>query len=481
MMSDNQQTNHKTLPKWPIYLTVTLYLLACIFSTGFYHWDEHFQILEFLSYINGHTTKELLPWEFTHQMRSWVQPFFYSLIQKPLLLLGLQDPFIQVFHFRLVTALMSLMAFKLSYPWLTERYSFREKKVYLFLVCFLWFLPMLNTRHSSEAFAGSLFMMALALFFQNRKPLWIIACGFIFTISIYARFQMGIAVLFFITWIALYGQHKIRNLLSLFVGFLLAFALCTFIDSHFYGELVLTPWNYFNENILLDKASRFGKSPWFDYLKHVATRSFLPFGLAIIFATVLFWRRNLKHPITWATLSFILVHQLVSHKELRFLFPLIFFLPFFLTEAYRVNQDKVEKYFRYIKPLLYINAVLMVFYTLKPMHPSYDLFKHIYRHFPQATELYYYGGLNPYRLAELPTHFFKRDNLQVSEFSNANQKSSKNYLAFGSHGRDYEVISNTSGCKLKHSNYPLFLFNIDKARAYIIKHKAWTLFQCNSL
>jgi phosphatidylinositol glycan class B len=45
-----------------------LHLLAAIFSVGFYHTDEHFQILEFLNYKLGRSTGAELAVEFGQRM-----------------------------------------------------------------------------------------------------------------------------------------------------------------------------------------------------------------------------------------------------------------------------------------------------------------------------------------------------------------------------------------------------------------------------
>jgi hypothetical protein len=42
----------------------SIYFLSSIYSLGYYHGDEHFQIIEFMSYKLGLIPKESLPWEF---------------------------------------------------------------------------------------------------------------------------------------------------------------------------------------------------------------------------------------------------------------------------------------------------------------------------------------------------------------------------------------------------------------------------------
>ena len=83
-------------------------LVTAWFSVLFYFPDEHYQVLEFMSYRLGITPASGLPWEFSARIRPWFQPLLYFLIAKPLLLLGVRDMFTIVFVLRLATGLFSL-------------------------------------------------------------------------------------------------------------------------------------------------------------------------------------------------------------------------------------------------------------------------------------------------------------------------------------------------------------------------------------
>lgn len=461
---------------WPVYVTPLLYVLAAIYSTGFYHWDEHFQILEFLSYFKGNVSGELLPWEFSHQMRSWVQPLFYYLLQWPLSFLKIENPFYHVLLFKLVTGFLSLIALKSVFDWTKKEFSENDQKVYQYIACFLWFLPMLHTRHSSEAFAGGLFAVATVIFFHQTNRFKIFFSGFLFTVAIYARFQMGVPILSLVLWVLFLGQDKVKRLLLLFLGFVVAFSLCTAIDSLAYGELVFTPWNYFYENIVLDQASRFGRSPWFDYLKQVFNRSFMPIGLMIIISVFYFWRKNLKHPLTWMTLSFVLIHQLVSHKELRFLFPLTFFVPYFLTYCYSNFSQLVANYKKIGHTLVTLNFLLLIVYTVKPLHPSYNLYRYLYQH--EIKSVYFQKAHHPFRLADLPTSYFKRPYLETKSLEETTPPNEQHFV-FNPHGRYLEQYLTNENCTLAYSSYPQFVVKSTTFRPYIKKHKVWTLFTCS--
>jgi phosphatidylinositol glycan class B len=68
---------------WIVYLlSATALLILTYFSVGYYHPDEHFQILEFARWKLDPSRSEPLPWEFYHQMRPAIQPVMVVVIHK---------------------------------------------------------------------------------------------------------------------------------------------------------------------------------------------------------------------------------------------------------------------------------------------------------------------------------------------------------------------------------------------------------------
>jgi phosphatidylinositol glycan class B len=472
----------KDLPLWPIAITITLHLLTPFFSTGFYHFDEHFQILEFLSYFNGELEADLLPWEFSNKMRSWVQPLFYYIIQKPQILLGINNPFIHVLSFRLVTSLLSLFAMWTLWLWQKSEHSTssnsKEKlKTYLYITCLLWFLPFLHARHSSETLSGALFIIGLSLTFLNTdlrpKKLLTFIAGLLFSLSFFTRFQLGIPIFFLVLWLVLIKKEKKGKTTLLLAGLVIGTCLCIAIDSLGYASLTLTPWNYLKQNLLLDKVSNFGKSPWYDYLKHASLRPFLPIGLMIVGSVLTFWRKKPLHILSWITVSFFAIHQLISHKELRFLFPMITLLPIFLTYFYHDYQGFFKKWNKVTKIIIVSNLILLFVYTFKPIHPSYNFYQYLYEYKNGPSLLYISNGMNPFRLADLPTNYFKRKNLAV-----ANTITKSPYWAFVEKAHQLSPYMHNNKCRLHYSTYPLFLIKNEKILPKLKKHKVWALFQC---
>src|SRR5919206_4106439 len=60
--------------KYWLLIGLAFHLVAAYFNAGYYHYDEHFQILEFANYKLGRVPAESLAWEFHEKIRPWFQP-----------------------------------------------------------------------------------------------------------------------------------------------------------------------------------------------------------------------------------------------------------------------------------------------------------------------------------------------------------------------------------------------------------------------
>ena len=91
--------------KW-LFIGLGLHVICALFSTGFFHFDEQWQILEFLGAKLGKTTYDVLPWEYRFKMRSWTQPGIYYLLFKPFIYFGMDNPFTLATIARLFSSLI---------------------------------------------------------------------------------------------------------------------------------------------------------------------------------------------------------------------------------------------------------------------------------------------------------------------------------------------------------------------------------------
>jgi phosphatidylinositol glycan class B len=149
-------------------------IVTAWFSETFYFPDEHYQVLEFMSWKLGTTPASDLPWEFSARIRPWFQPVVYILIARPLMWLGLTDMFAIAFVLRLLTGLFSLTALALFARALLPTIAGEaEKRAFVRYLPLFGFLPYLFVRTSSETFSAAFFALGLALALDLVGPvLW---------------------------------------------------------------------------------------------------------------------------------------------------------------------------------------------------------------------------------------------------------------------------------------------------------------------
>ncbi|MFN0217010.1 MAG: hypothetical protein ACKVT2_22360, partial [Saprospiraceae bacterium] len=135
-----------------------------------------------------------------------------------------------------------------------------------------------------------------------------------------------------------------------------------------YGEWTCAPCNYFSTNILHSEA-KFGTEPWWWYFQGTAVALLPPLSLAFLcFFGLGVWKQP-YHVLSWCLAPFVLVHTAVEHKEMRFLFPMIF--PFlFLTVtgwAYFLEKYGMKKWMpKVFVAFVWINAIILALWVFMP-------------------------------------------------------------------------------------------------------------------
>ena len=107
-----------------IFIISALFHLFCaIFSSGFHHYDEHFQIYEFMNAKLGGTPTEALSWEYRDAIRSWFQPGIYFTISKFFEFFALKIHFGWPLSFGFSLRLFGFFAFWRLIPVIEERFQ----------------------------------------------------------------------------------------------------------------------------------------------------------------------------------------------------------------------------------------------------------------------------------------------------------------------------------------------------------------------
>jgi GPI mannosyltransferase 3 len=309
--------------------SLLIYLVTAYFSEGFHHPDEQFQILEFCNYKLGKSPAKDLPWEFDAKIRPALQPAIAYVLVKAFTFVGITSPFVWALLMRLMTALMLwYITCRFCVLLLPQFSTDLGKKIFILLNLFLWFIPYISVRFSSENYSALAFMSAVFLLMnlsegkQAVNFLRVIFAGLLLGFSFYFRFQIAFAILGLGLWLLFTRKMKFTYWSFMIISGACSITICIFIDYWFYEDFQLTPVNYFVSNIIENKAAQWGTHGWWYYF-------WLFFQLAIpplsIFLLIFFFIGLYKKPtdvFTWCIIPFLIAHFWVGHKEMRFMFPM---------------------------------------------------------------------------------------------------------------------------------------------------------------
>lgn len=322
--------------KLVLFLGFIVQLITAYTALGFFHPDQHFQIIEFSSQQLGLPNATNYIWELNSQIRSTFQVYLFSGYVLFCKAIGITNAFTQLTILRLLFGSLVWLFFnKAAIHFLKKQ---KQNLFYaLLIVNFSWFFPYSRTLFNSEMLGAVLFFMAIYWFnkwykYNNLKLnfLNLAFVGFLFSLSFYARFQMAFGLAGFGLFLLLNKYFK--AIFPIVFGFSVGCLLNTYLDYLFYNKWVCTPWLYYKANIIDGIAKSFGEAG-LDYYLWV----FLVVTTIAPLSLILFWRflRNsisfIKHPLVLPVLFFAIGHSLVGHKEERFMFPIINILPIIIV------------------------------------------------------------------------------------------------------------------------------------------------------
>lgn len=385
-----------------LFLCLAVYIITSINSIGFYHSDEHFQILEFaMSKINPDDNTNLA-WEYNAQIRPTLQPVIALIVIKSLSFIGLESPYFQAFFLRFITA---LLAFFLIKSFAQDKKNFlttKERYVYLLFAFLLWFIPFVSVRFSSESWSGLFFFWALLQYNkQERANSWIV--GALLGVSFLFRFQIAFAIIGLGCWMLIINKERFLFVLKMFFSFCVILLLGIVLDSWFYGNFVFTPWNYFYFNIVKDVASTFGTEPIDYYLSRTLFEPTVLIGLTIALGMFILVLKNRRSVYLWILVPYLFFHSIVPHKEFRFMYPMVYLIVPMLLEAYlilkgriRRQWERIGKVYIYIVGLINILAICVV--MIKPPGAGYVALAHcVYmKYADKDIDVYYNSWANPF-------------------------------------------------------------------------------------
>lgn len=476
--------NHKIYRRWYL-VTVFCVLSSAFFATGYHHPDEYMQVIEFANYKLGGIPRSDMPWEFHEKMRPWLLPsVFYSLSQAGFTL-GFENPFFTMNLFRLMWGLLGLIASVLIGQIIYERATNENSQRWGVGAAFLLFyLPWMYTRGSAESVGGIFLVFSLASVLMFRQPpqnvtrnswLWVLS-GFLIGLAFHARYHIGVMIPVIWVWMLFVEKTSFRCLFSHMSGLLMALALGLGLDWWGYEEFVLTPYNYFYQNIVLNKAAQWGTRPFWFY-PFLIQENIMP--VVTVLLTIFFGISIFRMPtnlIVMISTVFFLVHSLVGHKEMRFLFPIAILAPVFVSIA---RNSKFLSWFwerLNLKIIISLNVIALILASLWPSRAELLLQKKIWQ---QNASTLVYEQRNPYLLGGNPVMWTRPDRIKIlsrAQFESDLPVSPFEYLYTTDQAWNLSPDS-VKNCELKWRLFPSWIgsFNFNQ---WLERTGDWALYKC---
>ncbi len=393
-------------------------LVTALCSQGFYHLDEHFQLLEFAGYKLGLSPASDLPWEFAAEIRNGLQPAIATAVIGTLRALGLTDPFIAATVLRVLSGGLAFVIYRRFARRIGATLGQHTGRTTLLALSLLWFMPFLSVRFSSEnwsslALVGALTLLPLVVTDGERTPREYLVAGFLLGLAIDFRFQAGFAVVGLGAWLLARRRIRTRSLGVMILGGLAALSIGALGDRWLYGHFVFTPWTYFSSNIIEGKAATFGVSPWWYYLPRVTVALIPPISLALLGCFAAGWWRQRDTAIVWLLTAFVAAHALVAHKELRFLFPVV--VPFVALVA--AGWDALKPTGRWpgrmAVSLGVMNTLALCWVATRPAQQFVAGLSAIYHERIAHDGVLYAERESPYHMGALRPNFYEPPSLRV--------------------------------------------------------------------
>jgi phosphatidylinositol glycan class B len=405
-----------------IIAALIVYMVSSVYNTGFYYYDEHYQLVEFAELKAGNNTPLDLAWEYDEKIRSAIQPGIVFVLFSTLRAIHISDPYILMLALRLLTASVAIIIIT-YFARKTEHLVHHEYHTwYKLLTYFLWFLPFINVRFSSESYSGLTFLLGVAFYFSENKHKYLLV-GITFGLSFLFRFQTAIMSLGFLAWLVLIQKTEIKSIIKICQGGFIVLCCGFFIDWWFYNQPVAAFINYYVSNIINDVASDYGTSPWYYYFLESTQKTIIPIGLIIW--TGLFIGFNKNNFINWVIVPFLIIHLLTPHKELRFLFPIVNFIPLAIILSLQqwimpsnLSQKNWVYYLRVTTLLLLIItnllALLLTVFSPADKFGRMNITQSIHCLFKnQKVILWAIDVRNPYKPIAVNQRFYLDDNVEV--------------------------------------------------------------------
>lgn len=437
-------------------------IIVSYFSIGFLHPDEQYYALDFTFYKLGLLQEFTPSWEYQEQIRPWSLPFFFFLISTPLKIFNITNPFIYSEYIRIVSSAISMSIYYFSLKWIINKLSEKISSKAMLFCLSSWPILYMNARTSSDNLSTSIFIGATVILFSHKTNFHLIASSALMVFAFYLRFQTALLIVP-VLFLYFIENKNIRQFSIYSFISLMTIGLFHLIDYWGYGEFSFTPWNYLKVNLIEKKVNNFGIEPvWYYFAKAITKLPILwGIGTVFIFSYLLKNYKEQTHKrILLIVLPFLIIHHLIGHKELRFIFPVfVLLIPFLFIYTF-----KYKKLYSFI---FYTNLISILF-ILKPAYSPMKFYKELYN-LNNVKKIYYLTETNPLELKS-----YLRTDLKVLKLDK--NSGTQPFTLITQNKKEYHLAQDLN-CHPHFLSYPEFFIKNDWFKI-ASRSNIWGIFTC---
>lgn len=311
---------------------VLAHLITAWNSTGYHSADEHHQIIEFAQYHLDELPRGHLAWEYPTHIRSSLQPLIAVAVFKAGRSVGLTEPEQLMFLLRLLSAALALWAVHRFVRTAMDPIEHGLQPAFILLSYFLWFLPFLHVRFSSEGWSATFLLLGLTELLRldhcRRSPHLMGLWG---TLAILVRPSSVVVIVGALAWLLFAKRANKGQWVGIATSSVTMAGIGAMLDSLFYATPTFSTWNYWMMAITGPPRAAFDTLPWYYYPPWIVKYAIPPVGALLLVAYALVLVRRPRHLVVWCITPLLIVLSIIPHKELRFLYPVADLAPWLLV------------------------------------------------------------------------------------------------------------------------------------------------------
>lgn len=294
-------------------------LAPLVLVPNIHHPDEIFQSLEQAHrLVFGYG---FVPWEFEHAVRSWILPGFLAGWMRASVLFG-AGPQVYLPVVGAVLCAIAALAVVCVYLLAYRLFGFWPALAAAAVPALAPELVHFSGKALTEVVGGHLLVIAIYLAFPGYEVAHrgrLVLAGALAALAVAIRLQMAPAAA--LVGLVALVRWPVGKVVFLALGGAVVVAGAGLLDWATWGTPFLSYWHNVAYNLVYGVAAHFGVQPWFDYPAQLLVVWGGALAAILAFATI----GAMYQPLLAAVAVTVLVtHLPIGHKELRFLYPLLF-------------------------------------------------------------------------------------------------------------------------------------------------------------